>query len=197
MSSPRHKHDCTSCQFLGIVDGNNPFYLGNLEQFDLYFCPVTEGGGSVVARYGVSAEYTSCPIDSIHQESHPALIWAKHLLKMHERNATRPKCLKIIERNRKDLARFWISWKQALDPDSQEEFDQNPTSIGRVVNYWFITETNTHALFCAVVDAVDQEDAKKVVEENFNPDEKPILDRQWRFCEKKEANWMPDPDRFR
>lgn len=201
MSTPRYQHNCYLCQFLGIVDGNNPFYLGNPEQFDLYFCPGTEGGGSVIARYGVAGEYMSCPIESIHQGSQSALIWAKHLVRMRERNADRPECLKIIDRNRKNLVRFWVSWGQPIDPNTEvNSFFQNAdctiSSIGRVVQSWFITATDTHAILCTVVDALDQEGAKKVIEETFTPKGVSVSNRIWRFCEEREADWMPDPDRF-
>jgi hypothetical protein len=45
---PRYTHDCDTCQ-----------YLGEYEEFDLYYCP-RANRGSVIARYGNGGpEYAS------------------------------------------------------------------------------------------------------------------------------------------
>lgn len=79
------KHDCDTCRFLGTVTGPNPrmaVFNPTPITFDLYYCATCDGG-TVIARYSdVGSYYSSCPVNMLHKEINPALLWAYALLQM-------------------------------------------------------------------------------------------------------------------
>ena len=80
---PVFDHDCDQCIF-----------LENFQGADLYFCPSTFFGGSLIARDGdEGSQYASCPkdvFDSIRDQSNydPRILRVAEILK--ERNITVP-----------------------------------------------------------------------------------------------------------
>ena len=53
MNEPRYGHDCSQCRFIGYW-----------EQYDLYVCPESSLGGSIIARESaVVSDYQSSPVD--------------------------------------------------------------------------------------------------------------------------------------
>ena len=61
MGKPRYQHDCDNCR-----------YLGEYNEYDLYYCP--QGGyPTVLARYGNQGEEYTSGFNS----THPALIEAR------------------------------------------------------------------------------------------------------------------------
>jgi len=75
MRKPAYRHDCPDCEFLGAFDTKEG------ERRDLYYCPRTEPGGSLVSRYGSEGpEYASVALDVFEhaRKDNPRYVnWAK------------------------------------------------------------------------------------------------------------------------
>lgn len=67
-SEPRYDHDCEQCVFLGRFDHDGPLSDGNTERMecDLYACPGSIMGGSLIARHSSDGpEYSSMPTEMV------------------------------------------------------------------------------------------------------------------------------------
>ena len=84
-----HTHDCDGCEYLGTIDGPDPYSCGELRVWDLYHCAKCDEG-TVIARYGSEgSQYCSMPLDIARRNrSHPTLQWAIALLEAKERHPT-------------------------------------------------------------------------------------------------------------
>lgn len=99
------------------------------------------------------------------------------------------KLIAELEKSHPSGSRFWISWYEPYGDDGDYRSLLWPLPTG-IVRYWCTGHTlDNRATLCAVVDAFDEEAAKQLVSTAFKPGE-------WRFCEAKEADFMPAPDRF-
>ena len=87
MMSPKYKHDCDGCHFLGRF---SDFKIGDVVDYDLYVCPNLESPmlTSLIARYGSEgSHYSSSPVGVLLQFSNEQLskvnreVWARALEK--------------------------------------------------------------------------------------------------------------------
>jgi hypothetical protein len=85
------------------------------------------------------------------------------------------------------IKRFWISWYGGDGEDYRPVYvDLEPE-----FPWWCSGERDKDPPFsiCAVVNAVSEEEAFTMVKKFW-------LEAELRFCEPKDAGWMPEPSRF-
>lgn len=96
---PRYDHDCPACIYLGPFKYEGPLSTGLTETFDddLWYCPGTILGPSLIARHGSEgSHYTSMPHD----------VFVSHEADMRKRPATTtPGLLEALDRYRKVTAK--------------------------------------------------------------------------------------------
>jgi hypothetical protein len=90
------------------------------------------------------------------------------------------------------MRRYWLSWTESgVDPRPIA-----PHLLSRGIVAWWCSgygqiDDAEYCVMVAVVDAQDDGDAKDAI--RMPGAWKP---RDWRFCDRKEPGWMPDPERF-
>jgi hypothetical protein len=85
-------------------------------------------------------------------------------------------------------ARFWISWYQNTE-------DYRPLTdppITAVKHWWCSGNADEGATLCAVVEAATELAAQEAVRKSW-PE---ASDDCFRFCEKKDTDWLPPSGRF-
>lgn len=87
VAEPTYTHDCDVCEFLGSVEGPDPYRDDcPRTRWDLYYCP-SSSRGTILARDGnEGSEYLSCPLSILQRGGHhPALAWGLALFEERER----------------------------------------------------------------------------------------------------------------
>lgn len=89
------------------------------------------------------------------------------------------------------MNRFWISWIQYTDDPRPVNFPPTPDVLG----YWITGEDfEGNSTIVALVQADSEDGAKAIVGSDSNWPEAREWN-EWRFCEKKEKDYIPG-DRF-
>lgn len=92
--APQYEHDCTRCEFLGRYSFEGPLADGKTEHIDsdLYYCPGTLMGGSILCR---------CSSDGPDYASMPLNLVIEHEARMTQQSATyTPGLLEALSRHR-------------------------------------------------------------------------------------------------
>jgi hypothetical protein len=92
----------------------------------------------------------------------------------------------------RELIRYWISWYEpGEDPRPARDWKRAPDwwCTGYVYSEDAKGNEVVHTTICAVVDAKNESEARRIVRKFWKP-------KEWRFCGEREAGWEPQPDRF-
>jgi len=90
------------------------------------------------------------------------------------------------------MKRWWISWEE---PTPKGDYRPLHVPVPDAVKKWWCSgyggfgAEDSYATLCAVVDAPTEEEARKAIRVEWEPQE-------WRFCEECTLDWRPNAGRF-
>lgn len=86
------------------------------------------------------------------------------------------------------MTRFWISWVQPTDDHRPLNFPPGPAILG-----WWCSgyDSRDRSILCALIECQDAESIRETVAKDW-PE---VMETEWRFCEERPRNWLPN-DRF-